>query len=143
MFNVKWGYTCYECQCPLEVDLIIKDPNLELFFRDFSTWGYLRPFSLYQNLVMYKFYDLVVKRVCLSCYYHPNRVNLINREVGFKKVSNKNQIIKSKSCKEIYDYFNNFIEFRQRKDLEICIVEEEKRTNILGLKILWDPPPTY
>ena len=141
MFNIKWGHTCHECRCPLEVDLILKEKELKIFFRDFTTWAYLIPFSLYQNLVMSKFYGLVVRRVCVSCYYHPIRINLKNREVGVKKVNKR--IKRSKTQKEIYDYFLRFIEFRQRKDLEICIVEEEKRTIVLGLEVYWEPPPTY
>ena len=139
MFNIKWGHTCHECRCPLEVDLIIKDPNLTLFYRDFTTWAYLKPFNLYQNLVMYKFYGLVVRRVCVSCYYHPIRIHLLNREVNIKKVGTSKKIKRSKTQQEIYDYFYYFTEFRKRKDLEMCIVEEEKRTIVLGLEIFWKP----
>ena len=144
MFNINWGHTCHECRCPLEVDLTVKEKDLKIFFRDFTTWAYLRPFSLYQNLVMYKFYGLVVRRVCVSCYYHPIRINLLNREVGVKKVGTSKKIKRSKTCQEIYDYFFYFTEFRLRKDLVTsCIVEEEKRTMVLGLEVFWEPPIIY
>ena len=139
MFNVKWKHVCHECRCPLEVDLTIKENDLKLFYRDFTTWAYLKPFNLYQNLVMYKFYGLVVRRVCVSCYYHPIRIHLLNREVNIKKVGTSKKIKRSKTQQEIFDYFFYFTEFIKRKDLEMCIVEEEKRTIVLGLEIFWKP----
>ena len=139
MFNITWKHTCFECCCPLIVKMTItvnKEDKFCLFCRDFTSWCYLKPFCLLRNNYYYKFYGLVVKRVCISCYHYPmRRISLLNREIGKKVTMNK--IIKSKTSQEIYNYFNSFVEFRKRSDLEICIVEEPKRKFINGLLAYW------
>jgi hypothetical protein len=135
MFNITWKHTCFECRCPLNVKLTFLKTDVDLFIRDVTSWAYLRPFCLFRNNFRYKFYGLVVRRVCISCYFYPKRINLLNREIGKKVTMNK--IIKSKTSQEIYDYFNSFVEFRKRKDLEMCIVEEYKRKFIHSLLYYW------
>ena len=138
MFNIKWKHTCFECSCPLAVKMTItvdESKKFELFCRDFRTWCYLKPFCLIRNTFFYKFYGLGVRRVCASCYYHPmRRISLLNMELNTKQCA----IVKrSKTSKEIYNYFNSFVEFRKRSDLEICIVEEYKRKFTGGLLAYW------
>jgi hypothetical protein len=122
---LKWEYVCYECQCPLNLTLTIKESKLKLFLRDYGTWCYLRPFSLCKNTSHYKFYDLKVKRVCASCFSNPIRVSLVERESGIKKIYKREE--RSKTHQEIYEYLSDFMTFRKRKDLGICIVDEDKR----------------
>ena len=133
MFNINWRHTCHECQNPLDVYMSVYDKKISKFFRDFETWCYLKPFSLIPNTWMYKFYGRVVKRVCLSCYHHPKRFDTVRRECGLKRVLPV--IVKSKTSEEIYEYFNDFLNFRKREDLELCIVDEDKRSMILDLEI--------
>jgi hypothetical protein len=132
---VKWDYTCYECECPMNVTLVVNEPSLNLFFRDYGSWCYLRPFRLCHNESMYKFYGLQVKRVCLSCFYSPKRVSLADRERGIKTVKRREP--RSKTHQEIYDYFSEFVEFRKRKDLDLCIVPKTKRKTVCCLQIFW------
>jgi hypothetical protein len=129
---IKWEHVCYECQCPLDIRLVIVEPTLNLFLRDYGSWCYLRPFSLCKNTVYYKFYGLQVKRVCLSC---PKRISLVRRESGLSEKKNREE--KSKTHDEIYEYFSDFAAFRKRKDLDICIVEKYKRKTICCLELFW------
>ena len=132
---VKWKHTCYECQCPLDIRLVIVEPDLELFFRDYGTWCYLRPFSLCRNVSYYKFYGLNVKRVCVSCFKSPKRVSLVKRESGLREKRRREH--KSKTHEELYEYFSDFVAFRKRKDLDICIVEKYKRDSVCCLELFW------
>jgi len=135
MFNINWKHTCYECGCPLYLTCTIKEDNLDLFFRDFTSWAYLKPFTLLFNRMYYKFYGYVVHKVCVSCYYFPRRVDLRKREIGQKNT--QKPIYLSKTFEDIYDYFQRFQEFRKRRDLESFIVEEEKRQLVPGLDLCW------
>ena len=132
---VKWEHECYECKCPMDLTLVIKESTLNLFFRDYGTWCYLRPFSLCRNTSYYKFYGLTIKRVCISCFSKPVRVSTVNRESGIRRVRRREQ--KSKTHKEVYEYFRDFVAFRKRKDLDICIVEEHKRDAVCCLELFW------
>ena len=131
---MRWDYVCYECQCPMDLTLIVREP-LRQFMRDYGTWCYLRPFSLCLNTSYYKFYGLRVRRVCVTCFNKPVRVSLIDRECGIKKFQRRDR--RSKTHQEVYEYFSNFIEFRKRKDLEICIVDEYKRNSVCCLELFW------
>jgi hypothetical protein len=113
--------------------MLLKKENIDTFFRDFGTWAYLRPLDLYMNMSMYRFYSSKLRRVCLSCYFIPKRVNLVNRESGIKTLTR--QELKSKTHDEIREYFKDFAQFRKRKDLELCIVDEYKRREIICLDI--------
>ena len=137
MCSVSWAFTCHECECPIDVSCVIKDRNYNLFIRDFTTWCYLKPFSIACNTYIYKFYGMSLKRVCMSCYYCPKRINLCSREIIGRSVKFKKCPYQSKSKQELYDYFESFFEFRKRKDLEICIVEEKKRKYLLGLMMYY------
>lgn len=132
---VNWDHLCYECQCPMDLTLVIKEPTINLFFRDYGTWCYLRPFSLCYNTSHYKFYGLKVKRVCISCFINPRRVSLVDRESGINRV--RHRVNRSRTCEEVYEYFSDFIEFRKRKDLDMCIVDEYKRDSVDCLELFW------
>lgn len=134
---VRWNYVCYECQCPVDITLEIREPTLNLFFRDYGTWCYLRPFTLCLNTLYYKFYGLNVRRVCVSCFRKPVRVSLVDRECGIKKVQCYRE--RSKTHREVYEYFRDFVEFRKRKDIDMCIVEEHKRESTCCLELFWMP----
>jgi hypothetical protein len=117
------------------VKLCVRGESLSTFFRDFETWAYLRMyFTLVYNTHMYKFYGLKVRRVCLTCYFEPKRVNLCDRETGIKRVV-RGDYERSKSCDEIKEFFEDFVQFRKRKDLEDCIVDEWKRLEVPGLDV--------
>ena len=141
MFEVNWEYTCYECECPLNVKLVITSNLLNVFFRDYGSWAYLKSFCLCHNTVYYKFYGLCVKRVCVTCFHCPKRPNLVDREHGIKRIrtDRREYWIQSKSREQIYEYFSEFAAFRNRRDLEICIVDEWKRKEVCGLKLFWKP----
>ena len=135
MFTVTWDHMCFECCAPLKVKLVCKGENFDEFFRVFGSWSYLRPFHLYYNVGMYKFYGLKLKRVCITCYFTPERVCLRDRECGIKRVVS--QEVRSKSCEEIKEYFEDYTQFRKRQDLEMCIVDEWKRDYPGGLDTYW------
>jgi len=132
---VKWKHVCYECQCPLDIRLVIVEPNLNLFFRDYGSWCYLRPFSVCRNVSYYKFYGLHVKRVCVSCFKRPRRVSLVNRESGLRE--KRSCEVRSKTREDIYEYFSDFVAFRKRKDLDTCTVEKHKRKSVCCLELFW------
>lgn len=137
MFSVTWDHVCFECRCPMGVNLFVQGEPMSTFFRDFGTWAYLRMyFSLVYNSSMYKFYGLKVKRVCLTCYFEPKRVNLRDRETGIKRVV-RADYERSKSCDEIKEFFEEFVRFRKRKDLEECIVDEWKQMDVTGIEVYW------
>lgn len=138
MFTVNWEYTCHECACPLNVKVEIQEQNIKLFSRDYGSWSYLRRFCLCSNSVIYKFYGVHVRRVCVTCYYSPKRPSLINREHGIKKVGSIRNG-RSMSCDEIREYFEDFAAYRKRKDLEECIIHRKKRTSVCGLELIWTP----
>ena len=138
MFTVNWEYTCYECACPLNVQIAVKEKNLKIFLRDYGSWSYLRRFCLCLNTVMYKFYGLRVRRVCFSCYCNPKRPSVVNRECGIKMVRSSCDV-ECKTYKEIYEYFEDFVAYRKRKDLEECIIDRKKRTSVCGLELIWTP----
>jgi hypothetical protein len=118
----------------MDFTLVIKEPTLNLFLRDYGTWCYLRPFALCRNTWHYKVYGLKVRRVCISCFRKPVRVSLVVRETGIKKVRCREE--RSKTLEEVYEYFSDFIEFRKRKDLDMCIVDEHKRDSVCCLELI-------
>jgi hypothetical protein len=132
---VMWDYVCYECQCPMDLTLGIQELDVDVFFRDYGTWCYLRPFSLCLNTSYYKVYGLNVRRVCMSCFNKPRRVSLVTRECGIKKFQSRE--VRSKTREEVYEYFSNFVAFRKRKDLDLCIVDEHKRNTVCCLELFY------
>ena len=62
-------------------------------------------------------------------------MNLVNRESGIKTPAR--QELKSKSHDEIREYFEDFAQFRKRKDLDLCIVEPYKMKDICCLAIFY------
>ena len=140
MFNINWEHTCYECKCPLDIVCTLQEDSIKIFFRDFTTWGYLNPFSVADNNSIYKFYGNILHRICLSCYHNPIRINIHKREIG---QSCKIKTVKySKTCSEIYNYFERFQRFRQRKDLLDITeeIDEDRRKYVDGLQLLWRHP---
>jgi hypothetical protein len=119
------------------IQVVVRDESLDKFLRDFGTWAYIkRHFILMYNSSIYKFYGLKVRRVCLTCYFDPKRVNLRDRETGIKRVV-RGEEERSKSCDDIKEYFEDFVQFRKRKDLEDCIVDEWKQMDVYGLDVYW------
>jgi len=131
---VKWEYVCYECRCPMDLTLVIHEP-LGQFMRDYGTWCYLRPFTLCLNTSHYKFYGLKVRRVCASCFSKPKRVSIVDRESGIKKIRRREEV--SRTREEVHEYFSDFVEFRKRKDLEMCIVDKRKRDFVCCLELFY------
>jgi hypothetical protein len=131
MFSITWECTCFECGCPLNVMCTVKNENYRLFIRDFTTWVYLQPFKLTFNNFFYRSRH----RVCISCFYFPMRIDPFKREIGTRQKLPRKL---SKTFEEVYEYFKRFEEFRKRKDLEICIVEPEKRRCLSGLELIFD-----
>jgi len=118
----------------MEVSLFVKGRDV---VEHFGSWAYLKShFSLVYNSSMYKFYGLKLKRVCLTCYFEPRRVNIRDRENGIKRVVSRDYE-RSKSCKEIKEFFEDFVQFRKRKDLDVCLVSEWKQQDVLGLEVYW------
>jgi hypothetical protein len=139
-FSIKWEYLCHECSCPMHIKLVTRDEDVSLFLRDFGSWAYLKPFSLARNTWYYKFYGLSLKRVCVSCFFRPKRFNVMEREHGIKKVGRPDFAPRSKTFREVYEYFEDFVAFRNRRDLDACIVKKSKRRDIVGMNLFWRPP---
>ena len=139
-FSINWQYTCYQCNCPLNVsvDLKYSEENRQIseFFKHISTWAYYKPtFHLVNNVSIYKIYGSVVQRVCYECYDTPCKIDLRKRETGQMYHRPKKNIY-SKTKDEIYEWFSRFDEFRKRGDLESFIVKPSKYRDIRGLKYL-------
>ena len=139
MFNITWSHVCYECGCPMCVRLIITDDDLGLFLKRFGSWCYLKPFNLEYNTYYFKHYGgPTVKKVCVSCYFIPKRINLLARETGTKQFITDHKQERSKTHEEIFDYFTRFMEFLKRRDLELCLVSRYKQTSPIGLRMFLD-----
>ena len=138
MFDVQWAHTCYRCAAPMNVSLIIRDPDIDTFFRDYGSWAAMRPFTLDLNTHYYKFFGGPrVRRVCITCFFNPETINLIDRECGVTRT--KIRCERSKTVEEIIEYFQKFSDFRKRKDIELYIVDEHKRISNLGIQLDWIP----
>ena len=131
MFSIKWEYICYECNCPMGIRLVITEPieKLPKFLKRIGSWYHLKPFNLLNNTWFYKFYGgTSCRRVCVSCYYEPTRVNLLSRETGTKKLA-LSKVERPKTQQEIFDYYTSFV------NSDMCIVSESKRRDLPGIRM--------
>ena len=134
MFEIHWEHNCYRCDAPMNLSMVIREPDFEKFFRDYGSWVYMKPFDLYLNTHYYKFFGgPKVRRVCVSCFFNPGGVCIRDRETGTMKIKTREE--RSKTFEEVIDYFQRFSDFRKRKDIDDCIVNEKSRRSNIGLQL--------
>ena len=126
--KVGWLYTCYMCSCPMNVYCIFDEMSTFKYFRSFA--GHRR-FCLENNVFLYKFFGLKVKRVCYGCY-KVKKPNLAMREIGKRTPFINN----SKTREDIYNWFSDFNEFLMKKDLDLCLLPKIHQRNVPGLSLL-------
>ena len=96
------------------------------------------PFSLVENMSMIRVYNRHnLRRVCFSCWGFRGSFstkNLMNREVGQRKIDKK--LVKSVTRQEMYDWFEGFHRYRNRPDIEDCLMPY--KSIVLGAKLTLD-----
>lgn len=136
-FRVCWKHTCFECACPLDVDILIRCgtyDGVEVFFTQLFSWMYLNPTSLLYNISMFKYYGgIPVRRVCQECYHSPLRVNLKMREVCTKPRIRRRYSVQAL---DLYNWFDGFDKYRKRPDLDQYLINESQLRHIPGLKYI-------
>ncbi len=84
--KIKWKYNCYLCECPLDI-FYKKEHRYETKLLD--KFMELSELSFQNNVSMYKFFGLKVKRVCKCCFemkisYNPHLHTM--RQCGIMKL---------------------------------------------------------
>ena len=118
------------CSNPMNV-YVTTDRRDETFLRDMRSFCGHRKLDLINNTFIFKFFGLRIKRVCWGCYKTPVP-NTLTREIGVRKKFMNHSI----SRKQLYEWFKDFHEFRQRKDLDLCILPKEHQSGVRALAIL-------
>jgi len=122
-FRITWKHRCYLCQNPLDVQI---QPTLPTtwFIICLRTFKQLYPFGFINNLSIYKFFGLRVRRVCICCYEgRPERVpvNMLNRrEVLGKKIRIRSG---SKTERQLYNWFEAFNRFINKPDINDILTD--------------------
>jgi len=129
-FNVQMDKPCFVCGNPTRVILrtrdallfligVLSNEPLDVFTRAFLTWNYMWTLDLEMNKRMYKKFGSVVRPVCWSCYCTPIRCNHVGRETGRVPFRHRTH---SWSTEDIYDWFNRFNSFMNRRDLDSFLI---------------------
>lgn len=127
--KVGWQYTCHMCSCPMNIYVIFDNITNYRYLKSFA--GHNRQFTLENNMVLYKFFGLKVRRVCFGCYT-TRKPNLFKREIGTRTPF----VNISRTREEIYNWFSDFNEFLNKNDIELCLLPKVHQRYVDGLSIL-------
>ena len=117
-FDVKWPYTCYICNNPIDMKILPRTPSTE-FFKRLLTYRLMYPFDFIHNKSIYKVFGLKARRVCMVCFanethkVHPKRIAL--REISGNKIVPN---MRSKTVDELFNWFESFNKFVNRPDVQ-------------------------
>lgn len=104
---LKWTAVCYTCEAPLDPKLMAKESTARHFIKEYRK---IRPIFLDNNMTMYSFMGLKLKRVCYACFVNKVRVQpklLRLREIGHLKHLAPRSI--SKTQTEIVQWFESLL----------------------------------
>lgn len=105
--NLKWTAVCYKCQAPLDPKIVTNGFQNKLFVKEYKK---IRPLFLDNNMTMYSFVGLKLKRVCYACFINKVKITpkcIKLREIGqFKHFAPRS---KSKTQTEIVQWFEGLL----------------------------------
>lgn len=104
---LKWTAVCHTCEAPLDPRLLTRGRVNKAFIQAYKK---IRPLHLYNNLTMYSFVGLKVKRVCYACFLNKVKIgpkSLRSREIGHIKHFAPRS--KSKTRIEIVQWFEGLL----------------------------------
>jgi hypothetical protein len=113
MFNVKMERECFFCQAPTRI--VIDFPEDTRIWRAFKAWRILFKRDFSHNTRFFKKVGSVVRNVCAYCYFNDHTFDLRGREITGKRLHIKSEAL---SVKDIWNWFDMFNNFRNRKDIE-------------------------
>lgn len=104
---LKWTSVCYMCEAPLDPKLMARGQVNKQFIKVYKK---IRPIHLNNNLMMYSFVGLSVKRVCYACFLNKVKItpkSLRSREIGHLKHFAPRS--KAKTQTEIVQWFESLL----------------------------------
>ncbi len=129
-FKVKWGKTCYMCGCPMNLSVSFDyDPD---FIKYIINYYNIVPIDFSNNLPIYKFFGMKVRRICMACYENPIKhihTNIRRRELGMRHNLRHQDI--SRTHKEIYQWFEGFNRFIYIENVEKLYFPQTLKSDII------------
>ena len=104
---LKWTTVCYKCEAPLDPRIMARRIETKLFVREYKK---IRPLFLDNNMTMYSFVGLKLKRVCYACFVNKFKITpkcLGLREIGHIKHFAPRSISKTRT--EIVQWFEGLL----------------------------------
>ena len=104
---LKWTTVCHKCEAPLDPKLMARSSLDKHFIKEYRK---IRPIFLDNNLTMYSFVGLELKRVCYACFVNKVKIQpklLRLREIGHIKHLAPRSI--SKTQTEIVQWFESLL----------------------------------
>lgn len=104
---MKWYSVCHKCNAPLEPRFVANCYTKKMFIKEYKK---IRPIFLDNNIIMYTFVGLELKRVCYACFVNKVKINpklLRFRETGQLKHFAPRS--KSKTQSEIVHWFEGLL----------------------------------
>lgn len=141
--SVKWYHKCYMCSAPLNFVAVVPEDKLESFY----TYSQFKRIDFTGNVALKKIVGLNLREVCLRCYIY-KKCNLIPgpKQLRTRECTGKTDMFKSDrqplSEDEVYRWFESFLEFSERPDVEEYLVKT-RRYAISGLTIIVWPLRSY
>ena len=115
MFSINWGSICHLCKNPLNVYCTLCSLNYD-FTVALLNYATIKPFDLTDNYLCYKFIGTKYVHVCGCCYDNMRNAKSIARDIFIHGKKNTYKTLKSKTVSDIFEYFSDLNNFRNRKD---------------------------
>lgn len=109
-FNVNWERLCYNCSAPLNISVTFYSLEIYTLFHLFTAAFKL---NLETNVIRRKHNGETILPFCVCCrnFLKQSYNYIVNRELNCRKF-----ISRSKSCEDVYNYFELFNKYLSRKD---------------------------
>lgn len=104
---LKWTSVCYRCEAPLDPRVMSRGFVNKLFVKEYRK---IRPLFLDNNMTMYSFVGLKLKRVCYACFI--NKVKIGPKLVRSREIGQHTHFAprsKSKTQTEIVQWFEGLL----------------------------------
>ncbi len=127
-FVVDYGMKCGICKNPIEIEVYVNEKNYEKFTYYMVSYMTAKPLDTFLNKIAYK----CRRRICYGCYITSVTLKPFDREVGKRTI-----IYQSLTEKVIREWFQDFFNFCERKDVDEYICPDITSCEIPeGLNIL-------